>query len=137
MLGYCQNWGNVVAGVGVFGGQEGVVVVEFTHCHAVGPGCPLGGDLGAGGDAEDGCALAIGGVGVGKGLVAGGDDGAAVERSDSDRGVVDDAVDDHLFDLGEHLNGVGGYLGELVGELVFAGQVFFGLINSNGVQLGH
>ena len=42
LLGNRDQRRDVVAGVGVLGGQEGVVVVEFTHCDAVGPGRPLG-----------------------------------------------------------------------------------------------
>ena len=32
---------DVVAGMGVFGGQKGVVEIQFPHCDTVGPGCPL------------------------------------------------------------------------------------------------
>src|SRR5699024_8979824 len=45
VLGCGQDGGNVVAGVRVVGGQERVVVVEFTNGHSIGPCCPFWGNL--------------------------------------------------------------------------------------------
>ncbi len=119
VLGDGQDRRDVVAGVGVVRGEEGVVVVEFAHGDAVGPGGPLGGDALL--DAEDRGALAAGGGAVGQGLGPGCDDRGAVQRGDGHRGVVDDAVDHHVGDLVGDLDGVGGDLGDLPGELVLAG----------------
>ena len=41
VFGGCQNCWDIVAGVGVVCCQEGVVVVEFTNGHTIGPGCPF------------------------------------------------------------------------------------------------
>jgi hypothetical protein len=56
VLGHGQDRRDVVTRVGVVGGKEGVVVIQFTDRHAVGPGGPFGGDLFA--DAEHLRALA-------------------------------------------------------------------------------
>jgi hypothetical protein len=53
-----QQRRNVVAGVGVFGGEEGVMVIQLAHRHAVGPGGPF--RRGPVLDAEHGGALAMG-----------------------------------------------------------------------------
>ena len=45
VLGDGQDRRDIVRRVGVFGGQEGVMVVQLAHGHAVGPGRPFGGDL--------------------------------------------------------------------------------------------
>ncbi len=44
MLGDGQDRRDVIAGVGVVRGEEGVVVVQFAHGYAVGPRGPFGGD---------------------------------------------------------------------------------------------
>src|SRR5690606_12741817 len=117
-----QDWWDVIAWVGVLGGQEGVVVVQLAHGYAVGPSRPFRGDLL--GDAEDAGTLAAGGWGVGQGLGAGSNDRAAVQRRDGHRSVVDDAVDDHVGHFCGDLYRIGCNRGDLVRQLVFASQVF-------------
>ena len=74
---------------------------------------------------------------MGQCLGAGGDDGRAVQGSDGDGGVVDDPVDDHLGDVRGDLDGVGGDLCDLVGQLVFTGEVLFALVDTDVVELNH
>jgi len=50
---------DVVAGVGVFRGEERVVEVELPHGNAVGPGGPLGRHRPISGQAEDGSARRV------------------------------------------------------------------------------
>ena len=85
---------DVVAGVRVFGGEEGVVVVELTNGHAVCPGRPLGAE--ATRDAEYGRS---GNVGVVLGLRPGGNGRSAGEGGCGHRRVVDQPIDHHLGDL--------------------------------------
>ena len=135
VLGDGQDRGDVVTRVRVVRGQERVVVVEFTDRDAVGPGSPFGGDTFL--DAEDLGALAAGAGAVGEGLGPGRDDRGAVQRRDRHRGVVDDPVDHHVGDVIGDGHGVRGHLGDLVGELVLAAQVFLALVNADVVFLNH
>ena len=50
------------------------------------------------------------------------DDRTAGQRGGGDRGVVDDAVDDHLGDVVADLHRVGGHLGDLPGEVLVPGE---------------
>ena len=131
VLGDGEDRGNVVPGVGVVRGEEGVVIVELTHGHTVGPSGPFGG--GVLGDAEDARARAAGGDRVAERLGAGRDDRGTVQGGDGDRGVVDDPVDDHLFDISLDLDRIDGDLGHLPGQLAFAGQVLVGAVDADGV----
>ena len=135
VLGHGEDRRDVVARVGVLGGEESVMVVQLAHGHAIGPGRPLGGNLFR--DAKDVGATAAGGGRVCQGLGTSCHDGAAVQGGDGHRGVVDDAVDDHVRRLGVDGDGVGGNLGDLVGELVLVGQVFLALVDANCVVDGH
>lgn len=70
-------------------------------------------------------------------LGAGRDDGRTVQGSDGDRSIVDDAVDDHVDNLGIDLDRVGGHLGQFVGQLLLTGQIFLGRVRTYGVLDGH
>ena len=127
-----QDGRDVVAGMGIIGGEEGVVIVELAHRRAVGPGGPFRADRGAGGRAEDrGAALA----GMAERHAARGDDRAAVDGGDGDGGIVDDAVDDHRGHVLRHGDLVGGDAGDFPGELVLALERGFGRIDANFVKL--
>ncbi|MDI2035582.1 hypothetical protein PJL15_02714 [Paenarthrobacter nitroguajacolicus] len=135
VLGHSQDRRDVIPGVGVVGGEERVVVVQFTHGHTVGPRSPLRGDLLV--DAEHVGAFAVRGRGVGQCLRPGRDDRCPVERGNGYGGVVDDPVDHHVSDLGGDLDGVGGDHGDLVCQLLLAGEVLFGLVDTDVVVLDH
>ena len=133
VLGDGEDRRDVVAGVRVVGGEEGVVVVELAHGHTVGPRGPVRADSLGLLEAEDG---GTGAVGVGFRLTARGDDGRAAEARDGDGGVVDDAVDDHVDGgLVEGSGGVGGKVGEAAGELLARGQVLAALVGADLVGL--
>ncbi|BDZ40309.1 hypothetical protein GCM10025863_29230 [Microbacterium suwonense] len=70
-------------------------------------------------------------------LCAGGDDRAAGEGCRGDGRIVDEAVDDHLDHLGLDLDRVDGDLGDLPGELLFAGQLLFGAVDADVMGDGH
>nr|BFF20096.1 hypothetical protein GCM10025730_36170 [Promicromonospora thailandica] len=129
-----QDRRDVVARVGVLGGEEGVVEVELPDGDAVRPGGPLGAARGLGGQAEHGGPRR---VGVRLGLRPGGDGGTAREAGRGDGGVVDDAVDHHVGDLGRRLDGVGGELRELPRELVGALERFRGGVDAEVVRIRH
>ncbi len=119
LLGDRDEGGNVVAGMRVLGGQEGVVEVEFTHRDTVGPGRPLrASTLPSTPNTWAPCSGA-----VRQRLGAGDGDGAAGHRGRGHRGVVDDAVDDHRLGLRRDRDRVGGHLGDLPGQVLGAGKV--------------
>ena len=99
VLGDRDDRRDVVAGVRVLRGEEGVVVVELAHGDPVRPRGPLGLTCGARRRApktvapsppiDTGCASA---------WLAGGHDGLAGERGGRDGRVVDHPVDDHVDD---------------------------------------
>ena len=126
VLGDGEDRRDVVARVGVLGGEEGVVVVQLAHGGAVGEGDPLGG-VGAV-LAEDERAVVVGGVCLGH--LAGDGDRAAVVGGDGDGGVVDDAVDDHLAGVFRHLHRVDCDFGDLVGQMLFNRKVLGGLMGA-------
>jgi hypothetical protein len=68
VLGDGEDRRDVVAGVGVFGGEERVMEVELAHGDAVGPGCPFRGEAVGQRQTEDGSTR---GEGVGLRLLAG------------------------------------------------------------------
>src|SRR5699024_10529735 len=70
VLGDGEQRGDVVTGVGVVGGQVGVVEVQLADRHSVRPGGPLRADPQVAAAPEHGCS---GGVGMSEGLGAGGD----------------------------------------------------------------
>src|SRR5699024_5698019 len=128
VLGCRQDRRDVVSGVGIIRRQEGVVVVEFTNGDPVGPGCPFGRNFVF--HTKDRGTSPTGRGSVGGGLRTCRDDGFAVQRGDRHRGVIDDAVDDHVLDLVGHGNIVGGHLGDFVGQLVFVRQVLGGWVDA-------
>ena len=61
--------------------------------------------------------------------------GAARDRCGGDRGVVDDAVDDHVRHIGIDRDRIGGDFGDFPRQLVFAGQFLGGFIGADVVGL--
>jgi len=104
---------DVVAGVGVVGGQEGVVEVQIAGRYAVCPGRPLGGITAV--DAEDRRTRRSR---MRHSLLAGRSDRPAHDGRSADCRVVDDAVDHHCRRVGGDRDGVGGHLGDLVCEML-------------------
>jgi hypothetical protein len=123
VLGHRDDRRDIVARVRVLRREERVVEVEFAHGHAVRPRRPLGRDAAGLVGAEDGRTVTPRGHGVREGLGPGGHDGAAVERGGRDGCVVDHAVDDHVDDLGSHLDRIGRDLGDGPGELALPLEV--------------
>ena len=70
-------------------------------------------------------------------LLARGRDRATAERGRGDRGVVDDAVDDHVARLVVDLDGVGGDLRDVPRELSVARQVLVAAVDTGVVQDAH
>jgi hypothetical protein len=126
---------DVVARVRVLGREEGVVVVELAHGHAVRPGRPLGAHAGAGIRAHDGRPGAARGRPVREGLRARRDDRRAGERGGRDGGVVDDAVDDHLGDVGVDLDRVRGDGGDAPRQLLPGRQGLVAAVDADAVDL--
>lgn len=121
---------DVVARVGVLGGEEGVVVVELADGGAVGECGPLGGVLTI--NTEDGGPVAarIRRMRMRLSHDAGGGDRAADDGRHSNGGVVDDAVDDHVLGVGRNLDLVRGNLGDLVGEVLLNREILGGLVGA-------
>ena len=132
MLGDGQNRRDVVAGMRVIRRQIGVVEVQFAHRHTVGIGRPFRRYGGAAVDAEDGRA---GLIGMGHRLRTGRGDRAARNGRRRDGCVVDDAVDDHVGDIGVNRDGISGDLGDFPRQLVFAGQFLGRFIGADVVGL--
>ena len=120
VLGDCEHSRDVVTGMRVLCGEEGVVEIEFAHGHTVGPSGPFRGEAVAHRQAED---VGAGVERVGLGLLASVGRSGAAHRGCCHGGVVDDAVDDHLGDVGVDRSRIGCDLGDLPGELIFASQV--------------
>ena len=114
-----KDWWNVVAGMRVIGGEEGVVHVEFAHRDPVGPGGPFRCDSLRRRHAKDGCAVRDR---ARQGHVARRNDGMAVGGCDRHGCVVDDPVDDHARHVAGHLDRIGGHAGDFPGELVVSVQ---------------
>ena len=98
-------------------GKESVVHVEFTHGCAIGPGSPFRRNRGGGFHAEYLRATRL--LCMAKRHAARGDHRAAINGSDSDRGVVDDPVDDHLLHGLFDRDLIHGDPGHFPGQLVF------------------
>ena len=120
VLGDREDRRDVVAGVGVFGGEEGVMEVEFADRDAIGPGGPFRGEAFVQRQSED---CGTGGERVGLGLLASVQRGRPAHRGGCDGGVVDDSVDHHFGDVCVDRSRVGRDLCDLPGELIFASQV--------------
>ena len=114
LLGHREDGRDVVAGMAVFGGEEGVVIVELADGGAVGPGGPFGMHPHIRTEAEDGGAA---GAWMGSSLIPRRRHGVAVDRRDGHRGIVDDPVDDHLGDGCLDLDRIGGHFRDLPGKL--------------------
>ena len=99
VLGDRHHGRDVVAGVRVVGGEEGVVVVELADRDAVGPRGPLGAGATLKGAAEHGPADPADRDGVVERLLPRGAHRTPRERGGRNGGVVDDAVDDHVHDV--------------------------------------
>jgi hypothetical protein len=69
------------------------------------------------------------------GLRARGDARSPDNGCRGDGRVVDDAVHHHLGHLIRDLDGIGGHLRDLPGELVLSLQGLFALVDADGVQL--
>ena len=123
-----KHGGNVVARMRIIGGEERVMEIELSYRRAVRPCRPLSADRVFGGKTEQRRAA---GSHVGVRHGARRLDRPAIERGDGDRGVIDDAVDDHVGRFGVDLDWVGGDGGDLPGELVFALQIVFGTVGAN------
>ena len=130
VLGDCEDSRDVVAGVRVVLREEGVVEVEFADCNTVCPRRPFGRHAVVGGQTED---VGTGGQLMRHGLFACRGRRLAVDRCGGNGGVVDDAVDDHVLDIGVDRNRVDGDFGHLVGELVFVRQLFRALVRAHFV----
>ncbi|MNL58495.1 hypothetical protein D3C87_1821360 [compost metagenome] len=106
--------------------------VELADGHAVGPGSPLRADARGFAQTKQACAVRSG---VGERLRAGRAYRPTCQGRRGDRGVIDDAVPDHLSDVRIDCDGIGGDAGELPGQLVFADQGLRGAIGPNVMQL--
>ena len=110
LLGGGEQAGDVVAGMRVIGREVSVVHVEFAYGHAVGEGRPFAVKAAVVGHAKEASAAVVG-VGIAEGEEAGVAHRRAVDRGEGDRGVVDDAIADHLDDIRVGRLVVGGELG--------------------------
>src|SRR5699024_3365853 len=118
VLGHGQYGGDVVARVGVVGGQERVVEVQLPDGHPVGPGGPLRGDPGGRGRTHD---RVPGGPRMSGRLCPCAAHRPAAQGRRGHCGVVDDAVTDHLHDLGLHPDRVGRHGRDMVRQPFFLG----------------
>ena len=124
LLGDGQDRWNVITRMGIIGGQEGVVIVQFTYRGAIGPSGPLGMKSLVVGKPEDCCTIDSG---VGDGLRPGADDRMTVDGGDGDRCIIDDPVYHHVRDVGVDTNRVRRNVGNLPGQLIlFADWCFRG-----------
>ena len=129
LLGGGEQAGDVVAGMRVVGREVGVVHVEFAHGNPVGEGGPLAVEATVVGHAKE-AGTAVAGMGVAEGEEAGVAHRRAVDCGEGDCGVVDDAIANHLGDICVERLVVGGELGQLPSQLLFAredGTVWVGL----------
>ena len=111
---------DIIAGVGVIGGEESVVHIQFAHGGAIRPGRPFGGNRRGRFHAKHLRATRL--LRMAKRHAARGDHRAAIDGSDGDRSVVDDPVDDHLLHGLFDRDLVNGDSGHFPGQLVFALQ---------------
>ena len=125
---------DVVAGMRVVLRQERVVHVELAHRGAVRPGGVFRTDGLARRHAEHRCTGGAARTRMTQRHVARRHRRMAIDRSDRHRGVVDDAVDDHLGHVLLHRHLVGGERGDLPGKLVLALQVVLRGMHPHVVQ---
>src|SRR6266480_657833 len=119
MLADCQQRRNIVAGMRIVRRQEGVVKIQFTNGNAVGPGRPFRRNALRTAQAKHRCTWLIG---MRFGLRSRACNGMPRQRGGSDRGIVDNAVADHVGDVGLDGHGVGGHFSDLPGQLIGAGE---------------
>ena len=103
----------------VIGREIGVVHVEFAHGYAVGESGPFAVEAAVIGHAEEAGTAAVG-MGVAEGEEASVAHRQPIDRSEGDRGVVNDAIADHLDDIRVGRLVVGSELGQLPSQLLFA-----------------
>ena len=122
VLGNGQQGRDVVAGVGVLGGQERIVEVELAHGHAVSPRRPFRRHPAAHRTGRVPPYRGAGAQLVAHGLSAGVGHRRPAQGGRGHAGVVDQPVDHHFGhrDLDGHR--VGSQLGQLPGQLLRAGQ---------------
>ena len=124
VLGHSQQGGDVVARMGVLGGQEGVVEVQFAHGHAIGPRRPLRRHpppRRPGRVPPHGCSgpqLVAHRLGPGVGHRG------ARQGGGGHAGVVDQPVDHHFRHRRLYRHRVGSELRQLPGQLLAAGEPF-------------
>jgi hypothetical protein len=127
-----QDRRDVVAGMAVIGGKERVVIIQFAYCGAVCPCRPFGAYAACRCHAEHRSAAA---ARMSQRHVTRRHHRTPVDRCNGNRGVVDDAIDDHRGDIAFDRDLVGGDRGNLPGELIVALQVGGGGMNFDRVGL--
>ena len=115
-----QHGRDIIAGVGVIGGEKRVVHIQFTDGGAIRPGRPFRGNRGGRFHAKHLRATCL--LRMAKRHAARRDHRAAIDGGDGDRGIVDDPVDDHLLYGLFDRDLVHGDSGHFPGQLVFALQ---------------
>ena len=120
LLRHRQDRRDVVAGMAVVGGEEGVVHVQLAHRGAVGPGCPFRAYAHAPIHAEHRGTRATRGGGMRQRHVPRRHARMPVDARDRDRCVVDHAVDDHLRRLGRDRHRIDRDARDLPGQLFVA-----------------
>ena len=131
LLGHRENRWNVVAGMAVFSGEEGVVIVKFTHRRAVRPSGPFGMHAHIRTKAEHGRTTS---ARMGERHRTGGDHRMTVDGGNGHRGVVDHAVDDHVHHIGIQRHRISGDGSDLPCQLVFTGEAVALGMNFDVVQ---
>ncbi len=132
MLRHRQDRGNVVAGVRIIGSEICVVKIEFTHRHAIGPGGPLRREAALERQPKHRRARL---ERMRHGLRTRARDRAPCQRRRGHGGVVDDAVADHLHNLGLDRDRIGGHFGDLPRQLLGARQMVGRFAGADGMQL--
>ena len=132
MLRHRQHRRDVVAGVRIIRGQKRVVEIEFADRDAVGPCRPFRLITLAARQPEDRRALRLR---MRLRLRARGGDRMPRDRGGGDRGVVDDAVADHLGHLVLDAYRVRGDGRDLPGELIGAIEPFGGFVGADFMVL--
>src|SRR4029079_10976444 len=130
MLRHRQHRRDVVAGVRIISGEKRVMEIELADGDAVGPGCPLRLISLIARQAEDRRARRLR---MGLRLRPRGRDRMPRDRGSGDRGVVDDAVADHLGHLVLDTDRIRGNGRDLPGELIGAVEPFGGFVAADPV----
>jgi hypothetical protein len=132
MLSRRENRRNIVSRMRIVGSQKGVVEIEFTHRHAVGPSRPLGRHHVVTGQSEN---RRAGLMPVRLRLRTGVEYRASQQGRGRNGGVVDDAIADHLNDGRTDGHRISGDFGDLPSELRCAREVLGGFVRTDGMQL--